>query len=80
MADPEQKQEYKPQEEQDHSKLPLTAVAALDSTTKEVFAQSQPHEIRDLDQYIPQGAPATRKEVWSYYAYYAGNNGIGSFQ
>lgn len=38
------------------------------------------HEIRDLDQYLPQGPPATKKEVLSYYAYYAGNNGIGSFQ
>ncbi|RAL68785.1 hypothetical protein DID88_007476 [Monilinia fructigena] len=26
------------------------------------------------------GPPATRRELWSYYAYYAGNNGIGSFQ
>jgi len=43
-------------------------------------ANSQaPHEIRDLN-YIPQGPPASRKEVWSYYSYYAGNNGIGSFQ
>ncbi|KAH8897631.1 MFS general substrate transporter [Thozetella sp. PMI_491] len=25
-------------------------------------------------------APATKKELYSYYAYYAGNNGIGSFQ
>lgn len=24
--------------------------------------------------------PASRKELYSYYAYYAGNNGIGSFQ
>lgn len=24
--------------------------------------------------------PATKKELFSYYAYYAGNNGIGSFQ
>ena len=80
MADPEKNQEYKPEGEQDHTKLPFTAVAAPGDTTNEIFAQSQPHEIRDLDQYVPQGAPATRKEVWSYYAYYAGNNGIGSFQ
>jgi hypothetical protein len=25
--------------------------------------------VLDLDQYIPKGAPATRKEVLSYYAY-----------
>lgn len=30
--------------------------------------------------YATVGQPATRKEVWSYYCYYAGNNGIGSFQ
>lgn len=30
------------------------------------------------DQY--EGPPATTKEVAAYYAYYAGNNGIGSFQ
>jgi hypothetical protein len=28
----------------------------------------------------PIGPPATRREVWAYYAYYAGNNGIGSYQ
>ena len=28
----------------------------------------------------PYGPPATRGEVWSYYAYFAANNGIGSFQ
>jgi hypothetical protein len=39
-----------------------------------------PRELQDLDQYTSKGAPATKKEVWSYYAYYAGNNGIGSFQ
>jgi hypothetical protein len=77
MVDSEKTQEYKLEGEQDDSKLPFTAVAA---TTNEIFAQSQPQEIRDLPQYIPQGAPATRKEVWSYYAFYAADNGIGSFQ
>lgn len=28
----------------------------------------------------PVGPPATKKEVWAYYTYYAGNNGIGAFQ
>lgn len=28
----------------------------------------------------PVGPPATTKEVWAYYTYYAGNNGIGAFQ
>jgi len=31
------------------------------------------------DQY-GDGTPATKKELYSYYTYYAGNNGIGSFQ
>jgi hypothetical protein len=71
-------EEYKPEGEGDHiSKLAFTAVAAPESTDE---STQPPHEIRDLDQYTPSGAPATRKEVWSYYAYYAGNNGIGSFQ
>lgn len=35
----------------------------------------------DIDQTPPRSsAPATRRELWAYYAYYAGNNGIGSFQ
>ncbi|KAJ5054551.1 uncharacterized protein L3040_000822 [Drepanopeziza brunnea f. sp. 'multigermtubi'] len=40
------------------------------------------HEFRepDLDSKSPVGAPATAREVYSYYCYYAGNNGIGSFQ
>ncbi|CZR62665.1 related to AUT4-breakdown of autophagic vesicles inside the vacuole [Phialocephala subalpina] len=71
-------EEYKPEGEGDHiSKLAFTAVAAPGPTDESTRAS---HEIRDLDQYTPSGAPATRKEVWSYYAYYAGNNGIGSFQ
>lgn len=44
------------------------------------FASSKPHNIKDIDPHTAQGPPATKKEVWSYYAYYAGNNGIGSFQ
>lgn len=28
----------------------------------------------------PNDPAATTKELYSYYAYYAGNNGIGSFQ
>ncbi|KAG4420787.1 hypothetical protein IFR04_006067 [Cadophora malorum] len=64
--------------EGDHiSKLAFTAVAA---PGPESSSASTPHEIHDLDQYTPVGAPATKKEVYSYYLYYAGNNGIGSFQ
>jgi hypothetical protein len=70
---------YKPEGEEDHiSKLAFTAVAAPDPAIPR--GSSAAHGIRDLDQYIPTGPPATKKEVISYYAYYAGNNGIGSFQ
>jgi len=71
--------EYEAEGEQDHiSKLPFTAVAAPDPTYPS--NSTAPHEIRDLDQYIAKGPPATKREVISYYTYYAGNNGIGSFQ
>lgn len=30
--------------------------------------------------HAPKGPPASNKEVWSYYAYYAANNGIGCYQ
>lgn len=71
-------EQYRPEGEGDHvSKLAFTAVAAPGSIDE---SARPPHEIRDLDQYVPYGAPATQKEVFSYYAYYAGNNGIGSFQ
>ncbi len=71
--------EYVDESDPNHiSKLPFTAVAAPDPGSSGDSAY--PHEIKDLDHYIPKGPPATNKEVWSYYAYYAGNNGIGSFQ
>ncbi|KAN0115027.1 MFS general substrate transporter [Hyaloscypha variabilis] len=71
--------DYEPEGEQDHiSKLAFTAVAAPDPGLSS--GETGPYEIRDLDQYVAKGAPATTKEVISYYAYYAGNNGIGSFQ
>lgn len=72
-------EQYQPEGETDHiSKLAFTAVAApgSDDSTR----PHNPHEIQDLNQYVPVGAPASKKEVFSYYAYYAGNNGIGSFQ
>ncbi|PBP19634.1 hypothetical protein BUE80_DR009662 [Diplocarpon rosae] len=55
-----------------------TAVAAPGPASRS--ASAPPHQIRHLDQDTPVGAPATSREVWSYYCYYAGNNGIGSFQ
>ena len=62
MAD----KEYEAEGEQEHiSKLAFTAVAAPDPAS----SGSPKYEVLDLDQYIPKGAPATRKEVLSYYAY-----------
>lgn len=62
----------------DHiTNLAYTAVAAPGPSSND---STDPHDIHDLNDYIPSGPPATKKEVWSYYAYYAGNNGIGSFQ
>jgi hypothetical protein len=71
--------EYIPEGEDDHiSKLAFSAVAAPSQPPS--TESTNPHEIRDLDQYVPKGPPASTKEVWSYYLYYAANNGIGSFQ
>lgn len=71
--------DYKSEGQDDHiSKLAFTAVAAPGPASPS--SPTSRHDIKDLDQYVPQGAPATTKEVWSYYSYYAGNNGIGSFQ
>ncbi|KAH8793951.1 autophagy-related protein 22-like protein [Hyaloscypha finlandica] len=75
MAD----KDYEHEGEQDHiSKLAFRAVATSD--TAPFGGETRTDEVRDLDQYVAKGPPATKKEVASYYAYYAGNNGIGSFQ
>lgn len=58
------------------AKLPFTAKAAPDPDDSNA-GSTGPH---DLDHYEHKGPPATNVEVASYYAYYAGNNGIGSFQ
>lgn len=54
--------------------LPVQATeASLKTAGPEPRAgRVQSHEEKD--------SAATRKELYSYYAYYAGNNGIGSFQ
>jgi MFS-type transporter involved in bile tolerance (Atg22 family) len=79
MADPTQNHpDHSPSVQDPIDKLPFTAVAAPGPTSSN--NSTAPHEIKDLSQYTPQGAPATKKEVYSYYTYYAGNNGIGSFQ
>jgi hypothetical protein len=65
-------------------KLAFTAVAAPATTDVDGAdssgTPSKPLHIRDQDLYGADGPLATNKEVYSYYAYYAGNNGIGSFQ
>lgn len=61
------------------TKLPFTSVAAPDPA-----ARNDALGPSDLDHYDSSNAkvnvPATKKEVASYYSYYAGNNGIGSVQ
>jgi hypothetical protein len=66
-------------------KLAFTAVAAPATTNADAVESSgTPSEpldvLRDQDVYGADGPLATNKEIYSYYAYYAGNNGIGSFQ
>lgn len=34
----------------------------------------------DVNLLSKHGPPATRKEVWSYYSFYAADNGIGAYQ
>ena len=58
------------------SKLAFTAIGSPDSKDPGA-GPAAPH---NLGLYITNGPPATRKEVLSYYAYFAGNNGIGAFQ
>lgn len=58
-------------------KLAFSAVAAPGSTSE---TGENPYDTTDLDIYPGHGSPATRKEVWSYYAFYAADNGIGTFQ
>jgi MFS-type transporter involved in bile tolerance (Atg22 family) len=80
MADLKSKQpELRSETEQDPiSKMSFVAAAAPGPSSSN--NSTAPHEIKDLHQYTPQGPPATDKELYSYYLYYAGNNGIGSFQ
>jgi len=64
MAD----KDYEHEGEQDHiSKLAFSAVATPD--TAPFGDETRTDEVRDLDQYVAKGPPATKKEVASYYAY-----------
>jgi hypothetical protein len=66
------------QEEQHPTKLAFTSVAAPDPDVIGLSALA-PYDLEDEARHA-DGPPATKKEVFSYYIYYAGNNGIGSFQ
>lgn len=66
------------QEEHHPTKLAFTSIAAPAPDASGQSA-SAPSDLQDYD-HVSEGPPATKKEVFSYYAYYAGNNGIGSFQ
>ncbi|KAF7881090.1 uncharacterized protein EAF02_006981 [Botrytis sinoallii] len=67
-------------------KLPFTAVAAPDSYQSAEDRTAGTEIGSALSNHVfhahqkDTGPPATKKELWSYYAYYAGNNGISSFQ
>jgi hypothetical protein len=80
MADADQQEhtQQRSRDPQDHiEKLVFTAVAAPGPSSDSGKAL---HNIADLPPFIQKGPPATRKEVWSYYAFYAADNGIGTFQ
>jgi hypothetical protein len=66
------------QEERHPTKLAFTSVAAPAPDVSGTSALA-PYVLDDNVSH-EDGPPATRKEVFSYYVYYAGNNGIGSFQ
>jgi hypothetical protein len=61
-------------DEADPIELPFTAVAGPNADGSTDGSNDFPQ----VDHHI--GPPASRKEIFSYYLYYAGNNGIGSFQ
>ncbi|KAK2036081.1 MFS general substrate transporter [Colletotrichum somersetense] len=65
------------EQEEDHpTKLAVTFIAAPDQSAESSV------EVPDLHHYDDHkiGPTVTKKELYSYYTYYAGNNGIGSFQ
>lgn len=55
----------------------VSALPVQDNPKKRDGPEPVAGRTASLDENDP---PATRKELYSYYAYYAGNNGIGSFQ
>lgn len=78
MADQQETVQNKPEVHQDPiDKLAFTAVAAPGSSEG---SEKSPRDVAELDFYRHSGPPATNKEVWSYYLFYAADNGIGTFQ
>lgn len=72
----EQEHDHESFDDKNHvDKLAFTAVAAPNEKN-----ERDPHDLRDQALFTADGPIATKKEVYSYYTYYAGNNGIGSFQ
>ncbi|KAF2178036.1 hypothetical protein K469DRAFT_754767 [Zopfia rhizophila CBS 207.26] len=72
------------QEQKHPTKLAFTSIAAPDPQEPKESQESRqpslvPHDLH-YQNPNPNDPPATKKELYSYYAYYAGNNGIGSFQ
>ena len=58
-------------------KLEFSAVGTPRSTES---AGKPTDNTPDYNLRAQNGVPATRKEVWSYYAFYAADNGIGTYQ
>ena len=56
-------------EKQQDEKRPEAALVTEESGGDAIFGEDKSN-----------GPPATKREVWSYYAYFAANNGLGSFQ
>lgn len=57
-----------------------TLVPPTDLPVQDIPQFDGPEPQARRESYDESDPPASRKELFSYYAYYAGNNGIGSFQ
>lgn len=57
-----------------------TSMAEVETLQKEILETNASIAAGDESSYGSDSRPATRREVWAYYAYFAGNNGIGSYQ
>ena len=56
-------------------------VTTADAATTDSAGAGRGDTLPDIvNLYAKAGPPATRTEVLSYYAFFAGNNGIGAYQ